>query len=80
MSGGWRVSVHNDDVNTVVTVRHLLGAFCGGDAVWTAHATLAVHQRGATDVAEFPDEASAEALVVALQRQDSLALDPTLNT
>lgn len=64
----WRVSVHDDDVNTIVAIWYLLQTLCGLDSPQAQQTALDIHQRGQAEVGAFGDRATAEALVVSLQR------------
>ncbi|WP_033434896.1 ATP-dependent Clp protease adaptor ClpS [Saccharothrix syringae] len=64
----WRVTLHDDEVNTIFMVAYLLRALCGLDDLQARAATMAVHRRGRCDVAAFPDQGGAERCAVQLQR------------
>jgi ATP-dependent Clp protease adapter protein ClpS len=64
----WRVVIHNDNVNSFAVVVHLVHTLCGVDLEDATNLASMVHYQRSAEVAEFPDQYSAEQLVVAFQR------------
>jgi ATP-dependent Clp protease adapter protein ClpS len=65
----WRVVIHNDQVNSYPVVVHLLHTLCALPLPDAVSLAAAVHYQSSVEVAAFPDQGSAEQLVVAFQRR-----------
>jgi ATP-dependent Clp protease adapter protein ClpS len=66
-SGGWRVVLWNDDINSVTTVAFVLHRLIGmsiGKALDLPHE---VHERGVMEIAVLDDREQAEMMVARMQ-------------
>lgn len=63
----WQVVLHNDEVNTVVLVRHILRTVCGHDDAQAVEHTMRVHRSGKSVVA-VRDRSGAENVALQLTR------------
>lgn len=61
--------IHNDNVNSFAIVVHLVHTLCALPLPEAAHLAAEVHYQRSAEVAAFPDQGSAEQLVVAFQRR-----------
>ncbi|HEX6359197.1 ATP-dependent Clp protease adaptor ClpS [Actinophytocola sp.] len=64
----WRVVIHNDQLNSLAVVAHLLHTLCAMALPDAVQLAAMVHYRTSAEVAEFPSQGEAEQLVVAFQR------------
>lgn len=60
--------IHNDQVNSYAVVVHLVHTLCALPLPDAAGLASQVHHHNSAEVAAFPDQGSAEQLVVAFQR------------
>jgi ATP-dependent Clp protease adapter protein ClpS len=65
----WRVVIHNDHVNSLVVVVHLVQTLCAMAVEEALRLGVEVDRRGSAEVAAFPGQGEAEELVVAFQRR-----------
>jgi ATP-dependent Clp protease adapter protein ClpS len=68
VSSGWRVIVHDDDVNNMDLVCYALHRVCGIPVEDAAGLTFDVHTKGSADVGAYSHRSDAERAAVALQR------------
>lgn len=66
-SGGWRVSVLDDEVNTFTLVAYVLHRFTDLPVADAWHRTTFVHEQGSAIVARFGARETAEQLAARLQ-------------
>lgn len=65
----WRVVIHNDQVNSLAVVVHLVHTLCARTLEDAGQLAAQIHYCGSAEVAALPEQGGAEQLVVAFQRR-----------